>query len=128
MGNKSTERENIMKKAISIIAAIALALIGIFGSIKLKSSNIISELSFVFLLVVSVLVGLLIAYPDKVKVIDLFKGQLILKEIKETETSVKELGKAILAVVEASNHSIMIESFDKDTYNKSVEKLKMLVA
>ncbi|MCK4469980.1 MAG: hypothetical protein KAU60_16715 [Desulfobacterales bacterium] len=128
MGNKSTERENTMKTARNHIAAIFLTLIGISGSIILKSSNFISEPSFIILLFGCILVGLFIAYPDKVKMIDFRKGQLILKEIKETEISVKELGKAILAVVEASSHSIMLESYDEDAYNKSVKKLKMLIA
>lgn len=117
-----------MKTAISIIAATILTPAGILGSIKLKSSNLISEPSFVLLLIGSVLIGLFIVYSNKIKVLDFYKGQLILREIKETETSVKELGKAILAVVEASSHSIMLESFDKDAYNDSVEKLKMLIA
>ncbi len=48
--------------------------------------------------------------------------------MKETEASVKELGKAILAVVEASSHSIMLESFDEKVYTESVNRLKKLIA
>ena len=111
-----------MKQAIKIIAAMALALIGIFGSIILKSSNIISEPSFVSFLLASVLIGLFIAYSDKIKVLDLYKGKLILKEVKETEASVKELAKAILEVTETSSHALMLTGFHSEEKNKTVEK------
>jgi len=117
-----------MKTAISIIAAIILTLVGILGSIKLKSLNLISEPFFVLLLICSVLIGLFIVYSDKIKVLDFYKGQLILRDIKETEASVKELAKAILEVTETSSHAIMTEGFDGEAKKNAVEKLRKLTS
>jgi len=48
--------------------------------------------------------------------------------MKETEASVKEVGRAILAVIEASSHSLMLETFDQKALDGAVEKLKKLIA
>lgn len=110
------------------LASLSISCAGIGGSIYLKKVQIISEPSLVILILAFILVGLFIYYSDKVKSINLKEGELTLKEIKETELSVKELGKAILEVTEASSHSIMMETFDSETYEKSVNKLKELIA
>ena len=108
------------------INAIVFSFIGIGGSLALKSSGLITEPSFLSLMVLSVLIGLFISYSDKVHSINLLKGELILKDIKETENSVNELAKAILEVTETSSHSLMLESYDSEANNKAVEKLRKL--
>jgi len=77
-------------------------------------------------MVISVLVGIFIQYSDSIQSFNLLKGELILKDIKETESSVKNLAKAILEVTETSSHGIMLESFDSEAKDKAVEKLRKL--
>lgn len=114
-----------MKKAM---AALLISLFGISGSICLKGFSFISEASFVIFILTSVLVGLFIAYSDKVRSVNLKEGEIILQEMKEAESSVKELGRAVLDVTEASSHTLMLESFDSDAYDKAIARLRELVA
>lgn len=111
-----------------VIAAILIPLSCIFGALQLKISAVISELSFIGLISVSMFCGLIIFFSDRITQFSLSKLEITLKDMKETEASVKELGKAILAVVEASSHSIMLESFDEKVYTESVNRLKKLIA
>ena len=106
--------------------ALILSFIGIILSLILICSGFIGETSFVSLIVISVVVGLFVGYSDIVKSFSLLKGELILKDIKETEASVKELAKAILEVTETSSHGIMHESFDRDANQNAVNKLRKL--
>jgi hypothetical protein len=76
--------------------------------------------------VISVVVGLFIQYSDSIQSVSLVKGELILKDMKETESSVKELAKAILEFTETSSHGLMLESFDSEANDKAVEKLRKL--
>ena len=108
------------------INAIVFSLMGIGGSLALKEYGFIAEPSFLSLLILSVLVGLFISYSDKVQSINLLKGELILKDMRDTEASVKELAKAILEVTETSSHALMLESFDREAKDKAVEKLRKL--
>lgn len=113
-----------MRKVIALLLSTG----GIVGSVYLKHIGTISELSFLVLISISVLVGLFVCYSDRVSSINLKKGELILSEMKETESSVKELGRAVLEVTEALNHTRMLESFDSNAHKKAIEKLRGLVA
>ena len=110
-----------------VIAAIILCAIGILGSLHLKRSGDISEASFLLLVSLSVFVGIVIFLSDRITHFSVTKLEVTLEKMKETETSVKELGRAILSVEEAGSHRLMLESFDPKTYNESVEKLRGLV-
>lgn len=114
--------------SIRAIIALIFTLIGILGSLQLKVSSIISEPSLIVLVSLSVFIGLIIFLSNRITHFSVSKLEVTLQEMKETEASVKELGKAILAVVEASSHSFMLESFDQKAYDESVERLKKLVA
>ncbi len=110
-----------------IIGAIILCVIGVLGSLQLKRSGDISELSFIGLVSLSIFVGFLVFVSDRLTHVSLSKLEMTLQEMRQTEASVKELGRAILAVVEASSHSLMLETFDEKAYNESVERLRKLV-
>lgn len=114
-----------MQKAI---VALIVAAVGILGSVYLKYIGVISEPSLIVLILANALIGLFIYYSDKVKSINLKEGELILQEMKETESSVKELGRAVLELNEASSHSLMLESYDSEAHEQAVEKLRKLVA
>ncbi|MDW5418716.1 hypothetical protein R6242_19290 [Iodobacter sp. CM08] len=120
---EKSKTEKIMQNKIS---GVIIFIIGITGSIMLKIYGIISEPSFLTFTVLTVLIALFIAYSNKVQSISLLKGELILKDIKETEASIKELAKAILEVTETFQHGIMLESFDCEPQEKAVEKLRKL--
>ena len=106
--------------------ALILSFIGISIALLLICFDFIGEASFISLVVISVVVGIFIQYSDSIQSFNLLKGELILKDMKETESSVKELAKAILEVTEASSHGLMLESYDGEAHEKAIEKLKKL--
>ena len=106
------------------IAAIIISLLGIVGFSLLLIFGKIGEPSFLVLLVISVATGLYIWNNDRVESFNISKGQLILKDVKETEASVKVLASAVLEVVETSDHVIMLETFDGDAQKMALEKLR----
>lgn len=108
------------------INALVLSFIGIAIALLLLCFDFIGEVSFISLVIISVLIGIFINYHDSIQSFNLLKGELILKDMKETESSVKELAKAILEVTEASNHSLMLESYDSEAHDKALEKLRKL--
>lgn len=114
----------IMKTILAIIFAFS----GMLGSLKLKVDGIISEPSFVVFVAFSILAGLLIAFVDRIEKFSLRNLEMTLREVKQTEASVKEVARAILEVIEARNHSLMLESFDQKALDTAVEKLKKLIA
>ena len=110
------------------MAAIILCVSGVFGSVRLIEQKFIGEASFVALLCFTVLISLLLAFMWKV---ESFKAsgasiEVKLREIKEAEKSVKELSLAILDVMDAKDHGLMLESYDRQAYEQAVEKVKKL--
>ena len=121
-----TGMSNTIKAHIG--AAIILCVSGVFGSVKLIEMKFIGEVSFVALLCFTVLISLLVAFMWKV---ESFKAsgasiEVKLREIKEAEKSVKELSLAILDVMDAKDHGLMLESYDRQAYEQAVEKVKKL--
>jgi hypothetical protein len=109
-------------------AALILCVSGVLGSVKLIEMKFIGEVSFVALLCFTVLISLLLAFMWKV---ESFKAsgasiEVKLREIKEAEKSVKELSLAILDVMDAKDHGLMLESYDRQAYAQAVEKVKKL--
>ena len=113
-------------KNLIIVSVFLFVALG--GASALKIYSIISEPTFLSLIIVIFLIGLFISYSDKVKSINLAKGELILRDMQETEASVKELAKAILEVTEASNHGLMLQSYDGKAHELAIEKLRKLTA
>ena len=120
------QTENNSKAPKSKRNALILSFIGIALALLLLCFDLIGEASFILLVVICVIVGIFIQYSDSIQSFNLLKGELILKDIKETESSVKELAKAILEVTETSSHGLMAETFDSEAKNKAVEKLRKL--
>ena len=127
IGIKNIVTKSMTNPPARIIGAIILCVIGVLGSLQLKRSGDISELSFIGLVSLSIFVGFLVFVSDRLTHVSLSKLEMTLQEMRQTEASVKELGRAILAVVEASSHSLMLETFDEKAYNESVERLRKLV-
>ena len=116
------EKNGIMPK----VCAITLSSIGIALAILLLYLDFIGEVSFITMVVISVGVGIFIQYSDTIQSFNLQKGEFILRDMKETESSVKELAKAILEVTETSSHGLMLQSFDSEAKDKAVEKLRKI--
>lgn len=110
-----------------VIAATILSVIGIAGSLKLKSTGLISEPTLVFFVGFAIVAGLFIAFLERIKSLNLYEMQLTLHEMKETEASVKEVATALLDVIEAKSHTLMLESYDADAANQAIERLKKLM-
>jgi len=121
-----TERKNMMKPKIQIIIAIILAITGIFGAVYLKRSGDITEWSLVSLIAASVVLGVFIAYSDKIKELSFLKGSIALREMKEAESSIKELAQAMVELAEASEGNLKLESWDSERYENAKDALKNL--
>ena len=122
-----------MEKIFSIIKATikpAVIIIIFFGlvslSLWLKKYSNLSEASFMILVTLSAIFSILIPNLNQLKSFSIAKGELVLQEMRETETSVKELAKAILEVTETSSHGLMLESFDGEAQDRAVEQLRKL--
>jgi hypothetical protein len=119
--------DSLSQQLLKAIIGLLISFGGIFGSIQLKYAKIISEPSLVLLITTSALIGLFIFYADKIKSISFGKGEIILKEIKDTESSIKILGQAIIELANASQF-IAMESFDLKKYEKAVAELENLIS
>jgi len=108
------------------INALILSFIGIAIALLLLCFGFIGEVSFISLVIISVVIGIFINYHDSIQSFNLLKGELVLKDIKDTESSIKELAKAILEVTETSNHGLMLESYNSEAHDKAIEKLRKL--
>jgi hypothetical protein len=114
-------------KHARVIAAIILTTIGIVGSVKLKLSSVISEPTLVIFVAFSLVLGLVIAVIERIESFSLRSLGVKLREIRETEASIKELGKAIHDVFETKSFAIMDESYDADAADAAMAKLKTLI-
>jgi hypothetical protein len=107
--------------------AFAISCVLLIGTVLLKVYSMINELSFVTLILVSLLMGIVISVLEKLKSVDLRKGQIMLQDMKNTETSVKEVASATLDVIETSMAgTIRFAEFDSKKFQESVERLKKI--
>lgn len=110
------------------VSATLIALAASAGSVSLKVYEIIGEPTLLVLLVASLLLGLFIAYADRVHSLKISEMELTLKEAKEVEASVRELARAILDVFESKSHGLMLESYDAKKAEDAMAELKRLIA
>ena len=116
----------IIKATIAPAISIITLFIGFNVSLWLKEYSNLSEPSFMIVLTFFMLFSILLPRLTKLQSISLSKGELVLQEMKETEIAVKELAIAMLDLTEASNHHVMLESFDPVAQKKAMDKLKKL--
>ena len=88
----------------------------------------VSEPTLVVFVAFSILSGLFIAFIERIESLSLRQLDVKLKEMREAESSVKKLAKATLEVIEASNHAIVVETFDREIQEKAIEKLRKLTS
>jgi len=113
-----------------------ITVLSIAGILYLKAIGFISEPSFVALVLAACLIGLFIAFSDRVKSMNLKSGELVLSEINEKhadilklEHSVKEISAATLDMVEVSragNWAVSDEENQK--YDSAKERLTNLLS
>lgn len=105
----------------------SISVFGVAGTVKLKIDNVIGEPTLVALVALAIFTGTLIAFIDRVQSVSLKELKMTLNEVKETEASVKEVARAILAVIESQSHGVMLESYDEQKAIKAIGKLEALV-
>jgi hypothetical protein len=117
---------NFLNKIIKPVCVVLMLLGFIILSIFLRDYASLSEASFMVLITLSSILGVLVPNLNNVKSFSISKGELVLQEMKETEASVKELAKAIIEVQEAGNHGIMLETYDGEAHDAAIENLRKL--
>ena len=70
---------------------------------------------------------LVILLESKIKLIDLKKLQIHLREIKETETSVREIASAVLELAESDEDGFKQESWDRERYENAKAQMRKLI-
>jgi hypothetical protein len=99
-----------------------------FGSLQLKTSGLGGELSFVVLLIASLVSGFIIYFRDRLKKADLKGGFELfeaVREVKEAEDRIKVMAHRVADLVEAANQgSWKDESYAEDIFNKAVQNVR----
>ena len=108
--------------AVILFAALAL------GSVMLKDSDRIGELSFVSLLIVSVISGFVVFFRDRLKKANFKEGFELfeaVKDVKEAEDRIKVLARHVAELVDAANQgSWKSESYDDNRFNEALAKVR----
>jgi hypothetical protein len=119
-------RMNVLTKPAFVLV---LFLIGVCGSVWLKSLLDLSEASFMVLVTLSAIFSILLPNLNQLKSFSITKGELILQEVKDSEAAIKELAIATVDLVEAANEgSLVTEEFDQERYDHTVENIKALTS
>jgi hypothetical protein len=111
--------------AIPAISIITLG-IGFKVSLWLKEYSKLSEPSFMLILIFFMIFSILLPRLNSLQSFSLTKGELVLRDIKETERSVKQLAKAVLDVEETSGDKLLLQSIDESAHKEAVDRLKKL--
>lgn len=117
---------NIIKATINPVISIAALCIGFKVSLWLKAYSNLSEPSFIIVLIFFMIFSILLPRLNSLQSFSLTKGELVLREVKETEASVKELASAIIELSEADSHAVMQESFDPERKRNAINNLKKI--
>lgn|SRR5690554_6076672 len=113
-----------------------ITVVSIAGILCLKAIGFISEPSFVALLLAACLIGLFIAYSERVKSMNPKSGEMVLSEIDKKhadilklEDSVKEISSATLDMVEVSRAgSWAVTEEENQKYDSAKERLTKLLS
>lgn len=122
---KSAIGKTIMK-IINVIFAIILTLSGVAGFLKLKVSGIISEPSFDLFMVLSVFVGLFIAYSDKVISFSFRDWKMEFAKVKNARQEIEQIEQSIrkMALI-LSQIAVFIGAFGRRTTNVSNNEVEI---
>lgn len=128
--SKTTKRFG--NKLVGALIWVAL----IVGSIVLQVHEFISEPSFVIFILAACLIGLFIAYSERVKSLNIKSGELVLSEIErkhedilKLEVSVRELASATLDMVEVSRAGSWAVTEEEDKkYDSAKNRLTKLLS
>lgn len=117
-----------MIKEIRITAlVVAIFLMGICGSLYLRNLEGLSEASFMLLVTISFIFSILLPNLNQLQSFSLTKGELILQEIKVSESAIRELAIATVELVEASTEFAMVsEEYNQEHYERAIEKIRKL--
>jgi hypothetical protein len=112
-GITKTPIPKITGKNARQITATILALIGIAGSVQLLRDHSISELTFTGLCAGSSLIGLFIAFIDRVTILSLRELKITLRQIEDSKAEVQELAVETAVLVAISLDGVYV-SPDRD--------------
>ena len=82
------ETANMMRNTAKRIGTIIFSLIGILGSVKLKTTGVISEPTLVVFVLSSVFVGLFIVYSHRIEFLNLLKLEFKMRQVEEARQDV----------------------------------------
>lgn len=113
-----------------IIGAIIFTIAGVSVAFGLKVYDHVGENNLCLLIVFFSGTGVLISFIDRFKdfTIGLTGIKGTLAQIEKTEASVKEVAGAMLEVIEAKSHALMLETYDEEKAQEAIDKLKQLIA
>ncbi len=116
----------VLNKILKPLIVILLFVFFVYCSVLFKGIVGLSETSLMVLITISALFSLLLPNINQLKSFSIAKGELILQEVKERESIVKDLAMATAELVEASTESAITYNMDVEKYNNALEKVKNL--
>jgi hypothetical protein len=116
------------------VTALVLAASAVSGATKLLFEHVVGEWTFCFLILVSVFVGIWVAYSDRVREFTLSVGKLTMvldeirgkqREVEASERAVKKLAKDVVALVDQLEKSAIVDhTFDQAAFEKAKDEVK----
>ena len=106
------------------IAATIFAVAGILGSVQLLLVHSISELTFVALLGLSCIVGLFIAFSDRVEILSIRELKITLRKIEDSKKEIQELAVRTALLIALSRQGAILYNGASDTeITKEIEAI-----
>lgn len=118
---------NTTTQPLNIISALIVAIALVTGAVLLKTELGVNEVSFSLFILASLFIGLFICYSNRIHTFEVAQCKLILKDLKQTEVSMKDLALATVELVEAGTAgSIATHEYDEDRYKKAKQAVMAL--
>jgi hypothetical protein len=117
------------RKMIATIAPIILFAILAFGSVQLKSRDLVGDTALVSLIGLSLLSAFILHFQDRIKEIAWtgVKLRKAVQEVKDAEGHVRDLASAMLELTEANEGGFKQSTWDSTRYERAKKHLASLV-
>jgi hypothetical protein len=118
---------HIAEATIKPIMVMTTLGISVYLALSLKEFSKLSETSFMVLLTMSFLISIILPNLHQLKSFSLTKGELVLQEVKETESNIKELALATVELVESGTDGLLaIHHHDRERYERAKQTITKL--
>ena len=109
------------KRPIMVIVTLGIS---VYLSLSLKEFSNLSEASFMVLVTMSFIIAIVLPNMNQLKSFSLTKGELVLQEMKETESNIKALALATVELVESGTDGLLAtHHHDRERYERAKQTI-----